>query len=103
MSGFLDTAECAALLKAMGDPTRLSILRCLVDGERSVTDLSRALKLPQPSASHHLAILRVAGLIRASRTGRRVIYALHPAPARQLDKMEGRLDLGCCAVSLRPS
>lgn len=101
MEGFLDTAECAVLLKAMADPTRLSILRCLVGGERSVTDLSRALKLPQPAVSHHLAILRHAQLLTQTRDGRKVIYRLHPSAARHLGEGEDIIELGCCTVSLR--
>lgn len=101
MSGFLDTAECAMLLKAMADPTRLSILRSLVGGERSVTNLAQTLKLPQPAVSHHLAILRHAGLLTQTRAGRKVIYRLHPSAARHLSEREDVIELGCCSVSLR--
>lgn len=101
MDGFLDTVECARLLKAMADPTRLSILRCLVGGERSVTDLARSLKLTQPAVSHHLAILRHAGLLTQTREGRKVIYGLHPSAARHLREGEDVIELGCCSVSLR--
>lgn len=101
MSGYLNTAECARLLKAMADPTRLSILRRLVGGERSVTELSRALRLPQPAVSHHLAILRQAELLTQTKAGRKVIYRLHPDAARHLSEGEDVIELGCCSVSLR--
>lgn len=101
MDGFLYTAECAVLLKAMADPTRLSILRCLVGGERSVTELARVLQLPQPAVSHHLAILRHAQLLTQTRDGRKVIYRLHPSATRHLGEGEDIIELGCCSVSLR--
>jgi len=50
-------------IKAVGDRTRLQILRVLLEGEHCVTDIARRLGLAQPRISHHLTILRNSGLV----------------------------------------
>jgi DNA-binding transcriptional ArsR family regulator len=63
----------------LSQPIRLSILCELLVSPRSVTELWTALRLPQPTVSHHLRLLRDAGLVRRRRTGRTAIYKLGPA------------------------
>src|ERR671913_223705 len=46
--------QLAALFRLLSDRTRLNLLMLLADGERNVTSLCEALKLPQPTVSHHL-------------------------------------------------
>jgi DNA-binding transcriptional ArsR family regulator len=53
----------ADLVKSMADETRLTILSMLQDGEMCVCELMEALPVSQPAVSHHLRILRQAGLI----------------------------------------
>ena len=101
MNSFLDSTACAQVLKAMGDATRLRILRSLVEHPKTVAELVAELKIDQPKASHHLAILRHSGLVRGMRDGRQVSYWLHPAVHRQLSGSEGLIDLGCCSIGLR--
>src|ERR1044071_9760928 len=62
--------------KALADSTRLRILALLVDGEVCVCDIHDALRLPQPTASRHLAYLRRAGLVEARREGTWMHYRL---------------------------
>src|ERR1044071_2125643 len=67
--------------KALADSTRLRILALLVDGEVCVCDIHDTLRLPQPTASRHLAYLRRAGLVKARREGTGMHYQmtdLHP-------------------------
>lgn len=64
------------LFRLLADPTRLRILSLLQSGELDVSDLWHALGLPQPSVSHHLALLRVSGLLVCRRIGRRRFYSL---------------------------
>jgi ArsR family transcriptional regulator, arsenate/arsenite/antimonite-responsive transcriptional repressor len=67
--------------KALADSTRLRILALLVAGEVCVCDIHDTLRLPQPTASRHLAYLRRAGLVRARRQGTWMHYRmaeLHP-------------------------
>lgn len=65
-----------AVLKALGDRTRLRILGLLLHGEVCVCDLHETLKIPQPKASRHLASLRKAGLVETRRQGLWVQYRL---------------------------
>ena len=73
-----DFEEEAAVLKAAADPYRLTILASLaaVEGEVCVCDFTDALPLNQPTVSHHLRILRDAGLVTAERRGTWVYYRL---------------------------
>ena len=70
----LDTVE--ETYKALADRTRLRILALLVDGEVCVCDIHDTLRLPQPTASRHLAYLRRAGLVEARREGTLMHYRL---------------------------
>ena len=69
--------EMAALLRLLGDATRLRLLGLLLSGERHVTSLCAQLDLAQPTVSHHLALLRKKGLIQARRAGKLMFYSLN--------------------------
>jgi ArsR family transcriptional regulator len=58
-----DLKAVASTYKALADPTRLRILALLVEGEVCVCDIHDTLRLPQPTASRHLAYLRRTGLV----------------------------------------
>jgi len=60
--------------KALSEPTRLGVLLALTDECRPVSDIAAATGLPQPSVSHHLRILRDAGIARPERKGNQVFY-----------------------------
>ena len=62
---------------ALSTPSRVLILGCLMDGPRSVSDLTGLLGMEQSALSHQLRILREHTLVRAERVGRRRLYALH--------------------------
>jgi ArsR family transcriptional regulator len=68
-------AVAALRFRALGDETRLRILEQLVAGERSVTDLTERVDIGQSLMSHHLRILREAGLVVVRREGRWIHYA----------------------------
>ncbi len=65
-----------ALLKTLADATRLRLVRVLFREELNVQELSRILKIAQPSISRHLGVLRGAGLVDDRREGNRVYYQL---------------------------
>ena len=69
-------AVAALRFRALGDETRLRILEHLVAGESSVTDLTERMAIGQSLMSHHLRILREAGLVIDRRVGRWVHYAI---------------------------
>ncbi len=62
--------------KAIGNPTRAQIIEFLLRGERCVCEMTGPLDLSQPLVSHHLALLRDAGLVRMRSEGARTYYSL---------------------------
>jgi DNA-binding transcriptional ArsR family regulator len=70
-----DIKAAAAYLKLASDATRLRIL-ALVDGEKTVNDLTILAKMSQPALSHHLALLRSSGCVTADRVGKTNLYSL---------------------------
>jgi DNA-binding transcriptional ArsR family regulator len=72
-----EKAEAASdFMKRLANPNRLMIACALVEGERSVGDLERALGLKQPSLSQQLAELREAGIVESRREVKQVFYKL---------------------------
>lgn len=66
----------AEVFKAMADPCRLTIIRLLKGGELCVCEIMTALNRPQSSTSHHLIILKDAGLIKERKDGKWSRYRL---------------------------
>jgi DNA-binding transcriptional ArsR family regulator len=62
--------------KAMADETRQRIMRFCCCHWRAVTDIARHVGVTQPTASHHLALLNAAGLVKTRREGKLVYYTL---------------------------
>jgi ArsR family transcriptional regulator len=74
-----EAEELAARFKALADPTRVGIVNRLSSADEvCVCDLTDARGLSQPTISHHLRILREAGLVRSSRRGTWAYYQLVP-------------------------
>jgi ArsR family transcriptional regulator len=74
-----EAADLAARFKALGDPTRVAIVNSLsAADEVCVCNLTETFDLSQPTISHHLRILREAGLVEASRRGTWAYYRLVP-------------------------
>jgi ArsR family transcriptional regulator, nickel/cobalt-responsive transcriptional repressor len=96
----LQSDKCARFLKALADPDRLKIVQCLQDGPKNVTDLATALGKEMANVSHHLKVLRHAGLVQDEKGGR--FYQLHPEVFRpkQSGAAMNLLDLGCCRLEL---
>ncbi|MFH0521732.1 ArsR/SmtB family transcription factor [Streptomyces sp. M41] len=80
-------ADLAKTFKALGDPVRLRLLSLIASragGEVCVCDLTPAFDLSQPTISHHLKLLRQAGLIDCERRGTWVYYWVLPAALDRL-------------------
>lgn len=92
-----DSKSCADKLKVLADTTRLSVLRILMEGSKHVGEINAVLGLEQSLLSHHLKILRKAGLVTATRDGKAVLYHFVPT-IRQNDPAKV-IDLGCCLLS----
>jgi DNA-binding transcriptional ArsR family regulator len=74
--------------KALGDPIRVSILKALCCERLCVGDIVSRVNLSQPAVSHHLRILRDAGLVTAEKEGTTVYYTLNKV----------HLNTVCCCV-----
>src|SRR5205807_5717679 len=66
----------AGVFGALADPTRRAILRLLRRGTKSAVEIAEAFQLTKPTLSHHFAVLRRAGLVRAERRGTSIVYTL---------------------------
>ncbi len=69
-------ASAAAVFRALGEPSRLALLRHLFTGEHQVRDLTEHLGLAQSTVSAHLACLRECGLVTVRSHGRSSIYGI---------------------------
>jgi ArsR family transcriptional regulator len=88
----------APMFKALGDPVRLRLLSMIASaggGEVCVCDLTGAFHLTGPTISHHLKVLREAGLVDSDRRGTWVYYRVVPAA---LGLLAGLLDVGSVAL-----
>ena len=74
----LDLSRAAELFHALSDPTRLSVLEMLREGESCVCDLQSALDAAQSRLSFHLKVLKSAGLVTDRKEGRWSYYTLVP-------------------------
>ncbi len=69
----------------IAEPHRRAILSMLSSSEHSVGELMHRLRLPQPSVSKHLKILREAGLVESRVEAQRRVYRLNPKPLQEVD------------------
>lgn len=84
--------ELAAKLKALSDPVRLRLLSVVAShegGEACVCDLSAGIDLTQPTISHHLKVLRTAGLLDSERRASWVYYRVNQTALQQLSQLLG--------------
>ncbi|MBQ7824908.1 MAG: winged helix-turn-helix transcriptional regulator [Clostridia bacterium] len=77
----------ARVFKAMSDENRLTILALLHAGERCACRLQEALKISQPTLSHHMRILQDAGLVDARKDGKWIYYSLSEEGAHRAKDM----------------
>jgi DNA-binding transcriptional ArsR family regulator len=100
----LQPKRCAELLAALAAPERLKIVRFLADGAQNVTSIAKMLKLVNVvNVSHHLTVLKHAGLIRGDKKGRFVWYSLCPGvleEAVEAGVPHESLNLGCCKLEI---
>lgn len=69
----------------IAEPSRRAILSLLASAERSVGDIEERLRLPQPSISKHLRVLREAGFVESRVDAQRRVYRLKPEPFMEID------------------
>jgi DNA-binding transcriptional ArsR family regulator len=84
-------AAAARFFRVLGDPTRLAILGLLLEGPRTVSELTAVMGAPRGRVSNHLACLRWCGFAEAERRGREVVYRV--ADGRLAGLLEAALPL----------
>lgn len=93
----MNGTDCIVALKALGEETRLRILRLLFKKQLSVNEISERLGVSQYNVSKHLRILREAGLLETEKDGKQRLYAVSNKFRTQLAASGDVLDLGCCS------
>lgn len=89
-------AELARTMKALSDPVRLRLLSVVAShsgGEACVCDISVGIDVGQPTISHHLKVLREAGLLASERRGSWVYYRVVPEALEHLSELLGARSL----------
>ena len=69
----------------IAEPNRRAILSLLATSERSVNELEQRLRMPQPSVSKHLRVLRDAGFVESRVDAQRRVYRIRPEPLKEVD------------------
>ena len=74
-----------SLFEIIAEPNRRAILGLLASSQQSVGQIERQLRMPQPTVSKHLRVLREAGFVEATVDAQRRLYRLKPGPFQELD------------------
>jgi DNA-binding transcriptional ArsR family regulator len=74
-----------SVFEVIAEPNRRAILSLLASSEQSVGEIERRLRMPQPTVSKHLRVLRDAGFVVSSVDAQRRLYRLKPQPLQELD------------------
>lgn len=83
----MDYEKESELLKALGHPVRLRIVKGLINNECNVNKIMNALKIPQSTASQHLGILKSRGVVAARKDGVRTCYYVKDERVKRIVKM----------------
>ena len=73
------------MFEVIAEPNRRAILSLLVSSQQSVGDIERQLRMPQPTVSKHLRVLREAGFVESTVDAQRRLYRLKPEPLQEVD------------------
>jgi DNA-binding transcriptional ArsR family regulator len=92
--------DCIAALKALGEETRLRMLRLLFKEALSVNEIAERLDVSQYNVSKHLRIMREAGLLEVEKQGQQRLYSVVDELKVQVAANDNILDLGCCTFRL---
>jgi len=79
-----------AILRALADESRRTVLETLTHGPATVGELAALLPIARPGVSRHLRVLREAGLVEVHQQAQRRVYSLRPEPLAELDEWLGR-------------
>ena len=88
----------AKVFKALGDDLRLRIIESLFGRELSVSEITENTGIQYSQVSHHLSVLRNAGIVSNLRAGKYVIYKINPELLHGEHRKEHSLDFNCCTI-----
>jgi DNA-binding transcriptional ArsR family regulator len=74
-----------SVFEIIAEPSRRAILSLLVSSRQSVGEIERQLRMPQPTVSKHLRVLREAGFVEFTIDAQRRLYRLKPEPLQEID------------------
>jgi DNA-binding transcriptional ArsR family regulator len=74
-----------SIFEIIAEPNRRAILSLLVSSQQSVGEIERQLRMPQPTVSKHLRVLREAGFVESTVDAQRRLYRLKPKPFQEVD------------------
>jgi DNA-binding transcriptional ArsR family regulator len=74
-----------SVFEIIAEPNRRAILTLLGSSEQSVGEIERQLRMPQPTVSKHLRVLREAGFVESTVDAQRRLYRLKPEPLQEID------------------
>jgi DNA-binding transcriptional ArsR family regulator len=74
-----------SVFEIIAEPNRRAILTLLVSSQQSVGEIERQLRMPQPTVSKHLRVLREAGFVESTVDAQRRLYRLKPEPFQEVD------------------
>ena len=74
-----------SVFEIIAEPRRRAILSLLLSSQQSVGEIERQLRMPQPTVSKHLRVLRDAGFVESTVDAQRRVYRLKPEPLQELD------------------
>jgi DNA-binding transcriptional ArsR family regulator len=78
-----------AVLRALADESRRTLLEALADGPATAGDLAALLPIARPGVSRHLGVMREAGLVEVRPEAQRRVYELRPEPLAEVDEWLG--------------
>jgi len=79
------TKSMESVFEIIAEPNRRAILSLLVSSQQSVGEIERQLRMPQPTVSKHLRVLREAGFVESTVDAQRRLYRLKPGPFQEVD------------------
>jgi DNA-binding transcriptional ArsR family regulator len=74
-----------SVFEIIAEPNRRAILSLLISSQQSVGEIERQLRMPQPTVSKHLRVLREAGFVESTVDAQRRLYRLKPEPLQEVD------------------
>jgi DNA-binding transcriptional ArsR family regulator len=74
-----------SVFEIIAEPNRRAILSLLIASQQSVGEIERQLRMPQPTVSKHLRVLREAGFVDSTVDAQRRLYRLKPEPLQEVD------------------